>query len=474
MGAKLPVIQWQTAAALPEKPGAPIRQKQKRRSGVPERPLVTHDTPNIEPGPTPIPISPRGRTIAVLGATIAVVLFLRAAPDVVTVLVGGATLALVLSFPVRLLARIVPSKVAITLVLLVLLLGIVASLIGLVPVVVEQLTGMISVAPELGARSEQLLRDLLQPLREGGFLQTSPDEVIDTVERSLIARGQALGQAALAGILGTLTGAVGTFLQLFGILFVAVYLLADLGRFRGTYLRLAPAPYRGDADDLWEALGHSLSRYLGGLAVSLAVQGVMAWLGLTLLGVPFAILLGLWTAATGILPYVGAFLGAIPALIVALTVSLPTALLTALLFLAVNQVEGNFLTPRIQGRAINVHPLLVFVGVVAGAQIAGLIGAVLVVPLLGVLRVLLDFLAARVYVRRPGARAESPVGRPFGVTAVGASEPVVIGGTGRGGGGVGDGAGAEGGGDLLEQWQGQHESSQASGAEPGAGDLRHG
>ena len=119
---------------------------------------------------------------------------------------------------------------------------------------------------------------------------------------------------------------------------------------------------------------------------------------MSLLGVPYAFLLGLWTAVTGVLPYIGAWLGAIPAVIIALFISPLTALLTAGAYLLINQIEGNILTPRIQGEAVKVHPLLVFLAVFAGGEIAGLLGAAFAVPILAVLRVLIAFFAARLRV----------------------------------------------------------------------------
>jgi predicted PurR-regulated permease PerM len=374
-------------------------------------------------GPTPIPISPRLRNILVLAGLALLVLLLWAAPGVVTVLLGGATLALVLSFPVRLLAHALPRGLAILLVLLGLLLAIAIALVALIPLVMDQLNALIVAAPDLAAQAERAVRDLLRPLREGGYLGADPDQVIDNIEQGLIGRAQALAQVLLTWIVGTLSGALGTVLQLFGILFVAIYLLADIRRFKAAYLRVAPHPYRDDAAALWEALGQSLSRYLGGLVVSLAVQGGLAWLGLTLLGVPYALLLGLWMAVTALLPYVGAWLGAIPAVIIAAFDSPMTALLTAVLYLVINQVEGNVLTPRIQGQAVNVHPLLVFVAVLAGGEVAGLAGLVFAVPLLAVVRVLVDFFAARLYVRRPPPPDTAAPPRAAAVAAPGAATP---------------------------------------------------
>jgi hypothetical protein len=69
------------------------------------------------------------------------------------------------------------------------------------------------------------------------------------------------------------------------------------------------------------------------------------------------------------------------------------------LYVLINQVEANFITPRIQGEAVRVHPLIIFVAVIAGSEIAGFLGAVMAVPVLAVCRVLLEFLWVRLQVR---------------------------------------------------------------------------
>ena len=82
---------------------------------------------------------------------------------------------------------------------------------------------------------------------------------------------------------------------------------------------------------------------------------------------------------------------------VALTISPGKAALTALLYLIIQQLEGNVLQPRIQGQALNMPSILIFLGVIAGAEIAGFLGVVFAVPTLAVLKVLFDFLRARIY-----------------------------------------------------------------------------
>jgi predicted PurR-regulated permease PerM len=161
---------------------------------------------------------------------------------------------------------------------------------------------------------------------------------------------------------------------------------------------LLPLQYRDDALVLFSDVIEALSRYLTGLLVSLTFQGVASTIALTLLGVPFAILLGIWTAMGAVVPFVGSYIGGVPATIVAFTVSPTKGILTALAYALINFTDGNLIAPRVQGNAIRVSPLFIFLAVIAGGQIAGVWGALMAVPTLAVVRVVFDFLMDRVVV----------------------------------------------------------------------------
>jgi predicted PurR-regulated permease PerM len=142
-----------------------------------------------------------------------------------------------------------------------------------------------------------------------------------------------------------------------------------------------------------------MSRYLSGVVFVAAFQGGLSAIVLWALGVPYALLLGVWVALTSVIPYFGAWLGAVPAVLLAITQSPTTAVLTVLLYVLIQQVESNFLTPRVQGHAAHVHPIIVLLTVIWTAQALGLLWSALAVPALVVLRVLFDFFRARLRVR---------------------------------------------------------------------------
>ena len=199
--------------------------------------------------------------------------------------------------------------------------------------------------------------------------------------------------------MNTLTQSINVLISAFAVFFIATYLLIDMPRFRTVFINAFSQRYHHDAEHLWRMLGESLARYLGGLLVSITLQGIMAGVGLSLIGVPYAVILGIWMSLTAVLPYIGAFLGAIPAIALAFTLSWQHALVTALLYILINQIEANFITPRIQGNAVRVHPLLIFIAVLLGSELGGAFGAIIAVPTLAVTRVLAEFFWKRLRVR---------------------------------------------------------------------------
>ncbi|MGB3682429.1 MAG: AI-2E family transporter [Rubrobacteraceae bacterium] len=381
----------------------PENEKKIELENEPDKQVVEGETgePPVEEEaiPTAIPVS--RRSIAVIGVILLALfaLILYAVPSVLVIMLGGIALAIVLSFPVRGLSHFMPRGLAILLTTLGLLGSVVIAFAVLGPLLVEQLGSFVVALPSIANSIEQFLRATLEPLADRGILQGTPDEFMSQLGDNLSDRLQTLAENLLSGLGGFISSALGFAVGLFAAVFIAIYLLIDIRKVEAAYLRLVPDHYRRDAEQLWNDFGVSLSRYLGGLLIVVVIQGALTTLALFLLDVPYALLLGAWVSATAIIPYLGAFLGAIPAVILALFESPTTAVLTIIFYVGIQQLESNLLTPRIQGQALHVHPILVLLTVIAAGQLAGLLGIIFAVPVLAVLRVLLDFFGARLVPR---------------------------------------------------------------------------
>ena len=356
--------------------------------------------------PTPIRISRRTRTVLLAAGAAAILLLLWRAPSVVTLAIGGIAFAVVLSYPVGLMSRAVPRGVAILLSFLLVAGILLAVIIGVVPVLVSQLGALVDATPGIIQRIGDRLPSLFDRLTASGLLPADRAAFIDDIQRELLDAIQGFARRLLGQLGRVLTGALSVMITLFGVVFIGAYLLSDARTIRAGVLRATPHAYRRDVRDLWTAFAVTLSRYLGGLTLSLAIQGVLSAVALYLLGVPYAALLGAWVAVTALIPYIGAWIGAVPAVLLALSVSPMTALFTAVLFLVIQQLEGNVLTPRIQGQAVRVHPVIIFLAVIAAGELAGIAGVIFAVPVLAVLRVLVDFFRVRLRTVEP-ARADA-------------------------------------------------------------------
>jgi len=351
------------------------------------------------PEPTPIYISPRTRLILLILCGVLLYLLATNAPSIPRLLLLGSTVALILSFPVRLLSQVMPRRLAILIVALSTFLVAILSLALLIPFAVSEISDLAESLPETVDNLEELARDALEEFYRRGWMEQQPDAVLNDLEAGIFDAGQEITANVLTNLVSTLTRSVNMLITTFGVIFVAVYLLIDIPRFRESFVRMFAPAYRHDARILWDTMGYSLSRYLAGLLISITIQGAMAFIGLSFMNIPYALILGVWMSVTAILPYIGAFLGAIPAVALALTISWQMAVATIIFYIFINQVESNFITPRIQGSAVRVHPLLIFFAVIGGSQMFGPLGAVMAVPALAVLRVLTEFFWLRLRVR---------------------------------------------------------------------------
>jgi predicted PurR-regulated permease PerM len=186
------------------------------------------------------------------------------------------------------------------------------------------------------------------------------------------------------------------------ILVVSIYMLLDLRRLKGGLDRRFP-PKPGEPG-LVLSMESAVAGYVRGQVLLSLIIGASAGVGMWVLGtlglVPgadkYAVVFGAWVAFMELIPYLGPWLGAIPPLIYALVVHPISALWVALLFLGIHQIEGHVVVPNVMGSALRLHPLLVIFGLAAGAELYGLAGALIALPLLAVGRAIWEFFADRI------------------------------------------------------------------------------
>jgi predicted PurR-regulated permease PerM len=172
------------------------------------------------------------------------------------------------------------------------------------------------------------------------------------------------------------------------ILGLTLLILGDLGSVRAFGKRLIPSRYRPEA----RSFVHDVDEVIGGfvrgqvlLAVLVAVAGTIV---LVAVGVPYAILLGLLAGVTSIVPLVGPIIALVPVLVISFfTVGLVKTIIVGVLFAAIIGVQQNVLVPIYVARSVGVTPLVIFVSLLLGSEAFGILGALLSIPIAGILRV---------------------------------------------------------------------------------------
>jgi predicted PurR-regulated permease PerM len=186
------------------------------------------------------------------------------------------------------------------------------------------------------------------------------------------------------------------------LLVVSIYMLLDMQRLGRTVDRRFP-PRPGERP-LLRSIEHALASYVRGQAALSLIIGTSAGVGLWILsavgllpnGQQYALLFGAWVAVTEIIPYLGPWLGAIPPTIYALVVHPISAVWVILLFLVIHQIEGHVVVPKVMGNALRLHPQLEIFGLATGAEVYGLPGALIALPLLAVARAIWEFFVDRI------------------------------------------------------------------------------
>ena len=155
-------------------------------------------------------------------------------------------------------------------------------------------------------------------------------------------------------------------------------------------LSLFPPHRRDGVRDLLERLRDAWIGWLQGVAVDMLVTGVLLYVGLSLIGLDFAIFFAVFSALLVVIPYFGAIIGAIPVVLFALAESPGTAVAALAVYLLVQQVESNIIIPVVMAQRVKLHPALIAIGVVLVGQLFGFVGLFVAVPIISGFVILVD------------------------------------------------------------------------------------
>ncbi len=315
------------------------------------------------------------------------ILFWLASKMIVTLLIllVAAVLAYAAVPVIELLHRIMPRALAIALVYVgaIVLLGVFAYLA--VKSVVPQLTSLSqSVQTFLKPGSTGQESPLDQTIKSFGINQSQ----IDAASKQLQSQ---LGTIAASVASGTEQAVGGLISAGFNILItaaVSVYLLVDGYRYGHWQKDSSPVSQRGWISSVQAIVQRVVGGYIRGQIVMSACIGVLQGAGMFIIGVPYAVLIGVLAFFLEFIPTLGTILTGFIAVVIALTVSWQLALITLAYTIAIDVIEGYVLSPRIMSKAVEIRPVVSLLGMIAGTEVFGIWGGILAAPTIGLFQAL--------------------------------------------------------------------------------------
>lgn len=319
---------------------------------------------------------------------LAVVLVWFASHIITTILIllVGALFSYAIFPAVTLLQRFMPRALAITLVYIVgfLLLSLLAYLI--ISTTVGQITSL--------ARS---VSKLFTPVNNGGDAPIfvvlerfgiTRDQIV-SFGQNLATQVQTIAGTVVGGVIPVVSGTAGVFINIILVVVISIYLQVDGGRV-GNWLRKGtPLSVRGRVVFLLNTLEQVVGGYVRGQFLLCAIIGTIVGAGLAVIGMPYAVLLGILSFVLEFIPVLGTIITGVICIMLALTQGWLITFIVLVYFIVVHIVEGYILAPRLVGHAVGLHPIISLLALTAGAELFGPWGAIFASPLVGLIQVII-------------------------------------------------------------------------------------
>jgi predicted PurR-regulated permease PerM len=276
-----------------------------------------------------------------------------------------------------------PRGLAATIAYLIALFALGALIFGLVTAISEQVRQAATTFPQTEARIEETLRSWQQTLHLNVNLDQGFKDLVNSLgplAGTVFAQAQAIASATI--------GAIGSFVL---ILILSLYMVMDSERILSRLNRIVPRRYKDELEIFERTVARAFGGFLRAQLILSAFQAALVTLLWIVFGLPYLFLVATLSALLMFIPFFGPPLALIPPILAAWAYGSPWWVLISLVLVAVQTVAVNWLQPRLMRGALGMHPILVLVALLVGAQVAGLWGALFGIPVVAVLNVFLNY-----------------------------------------------------------------------------------
>lgn len=286
---------------------------------------------------------------------------------------------------------------AVAIVFLLLIAIIVSALSFLIPNILNQVEQLIQNMPEYIKSFQRFLTKVLQQKNLPPWIVDLTKDVdinayTKEIEESLsgFAKNFMMSiTSSIGSIIGMVTSVTVTIVT---VPFMLFYMLKDGHKLVPTVTGIFSEKQANRIGDLLEKMSETISKYISGQAIECLFVGTCTAIGYGIVGVPFALLIGIFAGITNMIPYIGPYIGLLPALILALSNSVRQTILVIIVCVVVQQIDGNLIYPNVIGKSLDIHPLTIIIILLVAGNLAGLLGMLLAVPVYAVIKVIVIYI----------------------------------------------------------------------------------
>ncbi len=197
---------------------------------------------------------------------------------------------------------------------------------------------------------------------------------------------------ASSQLVGVLSGAIGLIASFVTVAILTIYLLIEGPEFGTSVLRLLPRKERLSFRRLVMEIGEQVGGYMRGQMITSGLAGLFSFTTCLLLGIPNPLALGALAAIADAIPMIGLLIALVPAAIMALTISPSKAGIVVAVYLIYHQIEDHFIAPKVYGKALGLSLSIIVISILVGAELMGMLGAVLALPVAAAIPSLIKFI----------------------------------------------------------------------------------
>lgn len=259
------------------------------------------------------------------------------------------------------------------------------------PLIEAQIKDLVSSFPAYVAELGTVITNWLQNSFLGPYYDEGYNWVVDNFGNLPSVVGEYLINAfeGVQSVASTVTNVVVTLVTFPIILF---FLLKDGKRFKEYFLKLLPPVFRKDINQILHNMDTQVGSYIQGQIIVATCIGIMLYFGYLIIGLDYAITLAVIAAVTSVVPYLGPTIAITPALVIAIVHSPFMLVKMIIVWIVVQFLEGNFVSPNIMGHTMKVHPLTIIIVLLVAGNLFGIVGVILGIPGYAILKVLVQYL----------------------------------------------------------------------------------